>query len=201
MRSYRMFEGPSPVPAGADVSDARARLHHFMAEVLRLEGAPAESPSADSDVPRLRSALRWRGFDWFRNPRLRWATVGLAAVLVSSVLLWGPGTPEDEIQLRGEPPRAAATVIAGLSSEPGKDATVVLGWDPISGADRYEVRLFRADLEQIGALSTSGETEMRLDPAQVDRSSGGPSTVLWRVVAFRGAVQIGVSEFRTFQLP
>jgi hypothetical protein len=160
--------------AGADTSDADARLSEFVTE--RIEQAPAVRAAGSPRADRTK---------WFSFSLLRTAAVA-AMVVVGVVALarWQPWT-RDEIVPRGD----VATEIAGMSASTMSDGTVELRWNAVSGADNYRVVLLAEDLSELKRMEST-------EPAV--RVGTDVSPWYWQVVALREGGELVVSDPERF---
>jgi hypothetical protein len=162
LSSYEQFVEAREIE-GAQVGTAEAELDRF------LHGLP--------DRP-ARRRRRWvRPTSWIA------AVAAMAAVL----LLWprGERIPEGPV-LREE----AAAPFTLLAAERG-DEGWRLRWNPLEGADAYEVRLYSTSLEELRRIGpmTATHTLLPFPDEGV--------TWLWRVVALRGGDVIGQTDVGT----
>ncbi|MCP4573934.1 MAG: hypothetical protein GY838_16365 [bacterium] len=173
LRAYEAFRDEAP---GRDVTDA---------EVARADGRLAEyietRMRAREDAPPAQ--------DWSRG----W--MAMAAVLLVAVGLWavGPhltGTALDTgDRLRGDAMEAApaAAPVTATVVAPGE---VLIRWDPVAGAEDYEIILWTAALEEFARVGPLTGTE---GPAAWD-AEAEPGPVFFSVVSRQAGREIARSD-------
>lgn len=171
LASYHRFFDPGVLPASADLADARERLSAFRAARI----APGVVVK-----PRLR---RWR------TTAMSLAAV-LAVVVGISQLIPDHGAPRRKLVLR-DPGEGEALVVAAATVLPG--GGVRWSWQPVEGADSYEVVLFDRDLAPVRRLAAGDTLALEL-PADAWRAECDIG--VWQVVARRGGDEIARSRPR-----
>lgn len=131
--SYRSFIDAKPAKeSGLDevisVLDA-----HIDRDAARWN--PAESHRLS-----LSRARWWQGF-------LRPAPLVAAAAVAVLAVWWMARAPEESI-LRNQTPTSQAVVVLH-EAQVRSDGDIFLSWDPVPGADRYQVRIYRSDLHEL----------------------------------------------------
>jgi hypothetical protein len=167
LASYREFVQPPDEPSQAlPESAARALRAAFAAELRRTRDRSLRRPVV----------LRW--------PLL--AASAVAAALLIGIL--GPwNEPESLGPLRaGEPGTARARLELGVVVR-SADGGIALRWSPVEGADSYRIRLFDAELNEIGAAVLTSDTSLQLPAESIVARA-------WQVDAVRAGVSIAASE-------
>ncbi len=164
------------VVEGADPVDARRRLDALIAS--RVEGA--SSPGARPVIP-------MRHSHWARL-RPVWAIVAAAVVVTGVVLVrdW-PQRPGNEA-VRG----GAHAVIETSPAEVSSDGSVAVHWEPVPGADAYEVTLLAADLSEVRRLGLTTQP-FAVVAADVLSESGRAVAVYWQVTAVKAGDPVATS--------
>jgi len=174
-RAYAAFIG-AEAPAGARPEEARRHL----GGVIRAEAAKDAERSHEARQP-----FRWMQ-GWWRPAGI---VAAAAAVVLVAAVVWmgrGPATPP---LLRSEGGTAGALV-----TEPAAiaDGAVHLTWHPVAGADRYQVRIYDADLDEVYRSVPGPDTSVVIPRADIPVPEGNPGMV-WRVHAFHGDDPVAVS--------
>lgn len=187
--SYETFIAAREAP-GANTRDAEARLGDLLAREIegtrprRADGASGDSGHRSWPVP---AGRRWL-------PTFAWSPVWVAAVVVLAVavVVWRPWQQRQELILRGGP--AVTSSPQGPSLRPPVvlgDGAVQLGWEPIAGADAYEVRFYGADLNELQRFGPVTQTSTSFYPS--DLPDAGAPAVFYRIVALQHGDEIGIS--------
>jgi hypothetical protein len=207
---------PGPLPDGADLPAAEARL---LAALEREIGAPlgpapdpgaapvarAETRRAEPDAPR---GIGGRLAGWLGAPRLRPA-FALAVVLVAAVGVWsqwGPRREGDAPLLRGPSGPGTETVEPGAwaarahASALG-DGRTRLAWEAAPGATHYQVVFLAEDLHEIARVGGLAATRLDLDRRALPAGLAPGQAVLWRVTAHAGADELARSPASSLTLP
>jgi hypothetical protein len=183
--AFRSFVERRPMPAGADLGDARRRL----SAAIRAE--------IEQESPRHRL--------WPRRPRpwrmqLLWKpALGLVAAGVLVILLLRPagqGSGDGALVLRGEGPAPAA-----LAADRAPDGSLRLSWPAVPPAEGYRVMLYGRDLAEIARLEAGRDTVLVLSAERVARLGPSGGAVFWRVAALEGGEPVSLSAPATLQLP
>ncbi len=126
------------------------------------------------------------------GPRFLLPAFGAVAVLVGGFLLvrdelpWSSGPSA----LREEPGALSSVNLATLPPRALAGGDIELRWRRSASADAYGVRLFDAEMREIGSLSAGAET-LLVVPAS--RSDGPAAPVFWQVEARSQGDKIGDS--------
>jgi len=200
--SYEAFARPGAPPPQAGVAQAKAQLDARIARELRLEPAAAGAAEHGPREPSARSrAPRASGWRWSWAGALRPA---FAAVLVVALAggLWlstrHAGSPERIV--RGHRVGEAAALVL-LPPRPLDHGAIELRWQPVAGADHYEVEFFGPDLADLARVPCGAQAELRLLPGALPAGVRPGMSVLWQVTARRGNVQLAVSEVAPLRIP
>jgi len=168
--SYRAFLAAEPISdSGLD-------------EARRVLDADIRA-SAERSIPE--AHLSTRSF-WWRT-LLRPAPVLAAAAVVLVATWWATHGPEQSIT-RGNGPPSQNFVLHTPESRP--DGAVALSWSAVEGADRYEVRIYGADLHEI--YRSEAATTSLVVPRDALPATSSPD-LTWEVRARLGSDVIGVS--------
>ena len=175
---YRKTADPSRLPPEARLSDARERL----SRTLEQETA-ARRPGL---IVRL----------WALRPV--WGLVAVAA-LVLIVLQVGRSPEEPTVRpRRGGDDRSAAPVAEAPQSL--TDGRVRLSWRPVADADSHQVVFFLPGLDELTRVGARDRTSLDLDLDRLPLSADRPDAIFWRIVAWRGGIEIAHSSMRTLPL-
>lgn len=177
-------------------------------EFLRAEMGPAAQPDAardrlaevildaagETDVPETAPSR------WWSSWRLRSASLvaATAAITLLAVILWPDHSTVPPLLRDDRVPRAGA-----LSLRPAEavtDGNVRLTWTRAHGADRYEVRAYSSELDEIYRHPAVTDTSVVICLSDIPAPPGSPGLV-WRVHAFRGSDVIAVSPPGSIPLP
>ncbi len=177
---YREFMLGEAVP-GSDRADAEARLEKVLGEAIERPSAAAGA-EVTGRTRFIDSLLRW----WLPRPALVAAAL---AVIVAAVVWWQPWTEPTQV-LRSTIPGARGPL--EIVSLEVLDAGIRAAWEPMAGADSYEVRLYGFDLSEIVRLEPVRETTVVLHRDMLP--AGAPRSVICRIAALAGGEEIGLSE-------
>ena len=213
-RAYEEFMEPGPLPAGADLPAAEARL----LEALEREAGVPLGPEPDPGVVRARrsgaptleaDAPGGRGgriARWLGAPRLRPA-FALAVVVVVAAGVWsqvGPRRDGEAPLLRGPAGGTAATPGAwGAHARVTRldDRRTRLAWTPAPQATGYAVVFLAQDLHEIARVGDLATTTLVLDREALPPGLASGQVVLWRVTAYAGADELARSPASTLSIP
>ena len=173
-------DAPGPVTA-AEADEAEARLKAFIAREIGAEPeAEPERAAARAAAPRHAPRFSWL------QPALAFAGVAI----VAAVLLWPrPTAGPAHVMLRGTPSLSAHLALDFARVEAGH---FTARWAATAGADRYEVRLYAADLSKLGSLAAT-DTSLDLDARTLPFMLDPNRKVLVRVVALSEGKEIATS--------
>lgn len=179
--SLRLFRGDAPLPPGADLADAEARLGRFLGRELGAAPAPALLP-ARRDRPR----RAW----W--TPRPAWAAAAVVVLAVGAYLARDRIAPEPRpVVVRGpEAPAGTAPRLDPPTRQP--DGGLALHWTPVTGADAYVVVLSGPGGRELTRRDTGGATACALAPADLGAAAEA-TTLFVHVLALRGGDEIARS--------
>jgi hypothetical protein len=185
-RAHEEFVRPGPLPAGADVRDAEARLLAGLEHELGVKLAPAP----------LRA----------RPARLR-PLLSLAAVVLAAAGLWWSQDAlrrdREGTQLRGSRPtvEAPGAWAARPVATPLGRGRVRLAWSPASAATSYDVTFLAEDLHELARVDSVAAPGLVLDRAALPAGLLPGQTVLWRVTARAGRDEVARSTAAPLTLP
>ncbi len=148
---YAAFLQGAPVADGARVEAAAGAMAAALA--ARLDGEAATATPVARAARAERAPLPLPGA---RRPAFRWAALAAAAALVVVAgavftLARGPAPGAGPDAVRGPSAGAAAFVLRASQVSAGR---LRLEWDPVPGADSYELRFFGADLADLAHAGT-----------------------------------------------
>jgi hypothetical protein len=125
-----------------------------------------------------------------------------AVVVAGAFVLRGANAPWDGASgvLRGSVREPAGGGIRQLAPTLLGAGRVRLGWGSVPAADRYDVHLYSAGLRELAVLGAARETILVLSTAAVTGAAAG-DTLLWRVVARRGEIEVARSGPGMLRLP
>jgi hypothetical protein len=188
--AYHDFLEPAAVPEGARPAEAGTWLSEELARAIGSSSPPARPARGQS--------LLQRVGDFFAAPALRPVWAAAAVVVVAGVVLTTLQLrPEGEPVLRGERPAALALEPA----QPGPAASLRLRWQPLEGADSYQVRVYSTGLEELARLEPVANPEMVLRREQLPPGIAPGATLLWRVAALRGGDDVALSPVGRLRAP
>jgi hypothetical protein len=196
LRAYQEFMSPVDAPA-EKLRDAEDRL----AGVLEREiGVPIE---AGAGRPQARERAARGGIArWLFAPRMRpvFAAAAILIVAGGTFLAISMGR-RDERQLRGTTVPApgawnARPTVKTLS--PGK---VRLSWDPAPGAQTYTLVFLSGDLREVAQVTGQTRSDLLLSRDSLPLGLASGQSLLWRVVAYRGADEVGRSSAGPIEIP
>jgi len=177
--------------AGADPADAESRLAGYLEAITGHSPAPRTETVAENDgfISKLTRAL-------FLRPV--WAAAALV-VVAAGILWWSPWSQPQRV-LRDAPQgvTGAGTPLDLHAPQIQRGGVILLTWEPLEGADEYQVRLYGEDLAEIVRFQPTGEPSLSVDRSMVP--SDTPAVVLWRVAALQSGDEIGLSEPAPLQI-
>lgn len=127
--------------------------------------------------------------------------VPATCVLVAAFVLRPAKRWEDgDIILRGDAPRAAFTLHSARPVEPGSE-DVTLAWAPRAGATGYQVRIFDASMDPLYRSDILPDTTYTVTRSAIAQDGAAQAPFAWRVAAYKGTREIGLSDIATIRLP
>ena len=115
-----------------------------------------------------------------------------------AVLFWQDHQPASPV-LRTDGTSRAGTLTL-RPAETLADGAVRLVWTALEGADRYQVRLYGPELDEIHRLPAVADTTVVIRLSEIPVPAGAPGLV-WRVHALRGADEVAVSPPGSIPIP
>ena len=183
LRAYEEFMSPGPLPPGADLAAAEARL------LAAIDVATAIPSSARRRAPSFRFA----------------PALAVAAALVVAVGLWTQVVRRDDRRapiLRGSSsPETTGGWAARPAMTPLGEGRASLSWAPAPGATRYEVVFLSADLSEVARVRDLTAPTLLLDRASLPAGLTSGTTVLWRVGAYAGDDEVARSGTSPLTIP
>lgn len=199
LRAYEEFAAPGDLPPSEKLAEAEERLGALLEREIGVEipGAVRARPPARRAV--LEGSWLARLLAPPRRPLLAAAVV---IVVAGSGLVMTLGRRDSAPVYRGgETTGARGGWEARLVSSPLPSGGVRLTWAPAAGADGYAVVFLSADLVEVARVSGVRETAFALAPGTLPAGLASGAEVLWRVVALRGADEIGSSPTQPVRVP
>ena len=182
LAAYEEFMTPGPLPPGADLAAAEARLLAAI-DVATASQAPAgRRPSSFRLAPAL----------------------AVAAALVVAVGLWTQVARRERAApiLRGpsapEPTGGWAAHLVVTTPGPG---STNLSWAPAPGATHYEVVFLASDLSEVARVKGLAAPAFVLERASLPAGLTSGTTVLWRVGAYAGGDEVARSGTAPLKVP
>jgi hypothetical protein len=193
--AYRDFQqDTADVPAGADPDDAARRLSAVLEREITGDTVARVSNRGVSEswFSRFFRALSAR-------PAYSLALL-LVVVVAAGVVFLRPGLERGgETLLRGGPGSGKEFVLQ--PAEVGLDGQWTLRWTPVKEADSYEIRIYSAELEQIGGIGPLTGTIHLISPDDLGLELPAGTTVFWRVFALRRGDIVAASPVETIEIP
>jgi hypothetical protein len=183
---------PNDLPA-----DLLRHADSTLEDALRRELARgAERRPAGAERP-ARAWLR------FAPPRpVGWAFAVIALlVVVASVRFFAGHRETEPVLLRDSGARDAAASVPSELRAVADGERIELSWDPVPGADAYEVRVYGLDLTEIARIRATVDARAQLTRASLPSSMPPRTSALWRVVALREGDPFGESPPAALLLP
>jgi hypothetical protein len=181
-RAHEEFVAPGPLPEGANLPDAEAKL---LAALEREIGVSLATTSTARPG---------------RPSRMRPLLAFAAVVLAAAGLAWSLGSMKgDEEVLRGA---ADVDGWAAQATSSRLDARRMrLSWPAAPGATRYAVTFLSGDLRELARVEDLSGTELVLDGGALPVGLASGESVLWRVAAYSGRDPLAQSPAAPLQLP
>ena len=204
-RAYEEFMEPGPLPAGADLPAAEARLLTALEREIGVPIAPLPGPgiarAARLDGPRPRGFGSL--FGWVAGERR--ALAFAVVMIVAAVGVWsqlGPRGEREAPLLRGPAaPKAPGGWNAALVATSLGNGRTRLAWAPAAQATSYAVVLLDEDLHEITRIGELETTTLVLDRETLPAGLHSGQALLWRVVAYSGRDELARSATSPVSLP
>jgi hypothetical protein len=203
LESLRSFAEMEPLPPGADLGDADARLDALRRERIEAPGAPARDAEAGAILGSSDGNPVLRVVESLTRGRLR-PVLALAAFFLIALGFWRILDRPQEMRavsvLRGESgdrassPRLVSATVDG-------SAELRLTWRRCVGASAYRVALIGPDLEDLRTFEVKSDTILVLPLAEVRPLIREQRALFWGVSAWSGSDELGQSELRQLRLP
>ncbi len=182
-KAYEEFVRPGPLPEGANLPDAEARLLAALEQELAVK----------LDVPE-RPALRIVRPNRLK-PLLAFAAVGVA----TAGLVWSLGSLRgDKAVLRGHAEQGSWSADARATQLDARRTR--LTWKAAPGATSYQVTFLSGDLNEITSVEVP-QANYVLDRDALPRGLASGQAVLWRVSAYGNNDELGRSPTRPLDVP
>jgi hypothetical protein len=194
-RAFLESEAGAVAPTSSQLADADASLAAALER--EMSGGRASQPAAASP----RTLVAEPRASWWQAlfaPALRPAW-GFAAVLVVAGGVYLSVRPDVQRgEVRGDSPvSTAVTTLAPVASE----GVVTLSWEPVAGADRYDVVLLSQDLSELGEPVRVSEPMFVLRHDQLPAGVTAGTSLLWQVTARAGERELSHSVTAGFVAP
>lgn len=186
------FESPGDPPAAAGVERAHP---HLVATIERLSRGEVPAHSERRARPPAGRILRVRHL----VPALGWVVAAGLLVVAGIVLLRPQGSHG---LMRGES-GVSPGMRSGFASHPATavDGRMSLSWDPMPGADRYQVVFFDGALREIGRLAPTTATGIAVSPDSLPGPPARGSVIGWEVEALARGDRIARTATRSLRIP
>ena len=188
-RLYVAFMKARPVD-GARPEEAREHL----AQVILQAAGRADAPESTRQTSPSRKTVSRRdaGARWWPLWRLRPAGLLAAAAVITlvAVVLWQDHPTAPPVLRDDRAPRPGTLSLRPAETVEG--GGVRLTWTRDRGAERYEVRVYDAELDEVYRHPAVPDTTLVLRLSDIPAPSGSPGFV-WRVHAFHGDDVVAVS--------
>lgn len=137
-----------------------------------------------------------------RTPALVWALAIPAAISITIALLVQviPRPPLSSV-IRGFRPQAAAGEIVLRAPRRQGEHAVALKWHRGSEADRYQLRVYDANLEELRCFDSGADSSFVLRPTDLGESFSAGRVVAYRVVGSRAGIECAASRVGVLRLP
>lgn len=194
-RAFLESEAGTVAPTATQLADADAALAAALEREMsggRVAPPVTASPRTLAAEPR---ASWWQALF---APALRPAW-GFAAVLVVAGGVYLSVRPDVQRgEVRGDSPvSASVTTLAPVASE----GAVTLSWEPVAGADHYDVVLLAPDLSEIGEPVRVSEPTYVLRHDALPAGVTAGTNLLWQVTARAGERELSHSVTAGFVAP
>ncbi len=82
-----------------------------------------------------------------------------------------------------------------------EDGQVQLSWQPVAGAETFQVILFGHELDELVRLEDGDRTTLTFLPPAFSELPGSGAPILWRVAALCAGDEIALSPVQILRLP
>ena len=181
-RAHEEFVRPGPLPEGANLPDAEARLLESLEREL---GVSIDSRPAPRIV----------------RPNRTKPLLALAAVcLATAGLVWSLGALKgDREVLRGHADQGTWSADAGATRLDARRTE--LTWKVAPGATAYAVTFLSSDLNEITSVHEIPQARYLLDREALPNGLVSGQSVLWRVSAYGAGDELGRSPAQPLVVP
>jgi hypothetical protein len=184
-KAHEEFVRPGPLPEGANLPDAEARLLTALEQEL---GVKLEAPSARPALKLVRANRM--------KPLLAFAAVGLA----TAGLVWSLGSLKgDKAVLRGHAEQGTWSADARATQLDARRTR--LTWKAAPGATSYTVVFLSSDLNELARVDAIAQANYVVDRDALPSGLTPGQNILWRVSAYGGADEIGRSPASPVAVP
>jgi hypothetical protein len=200
--AVREFRDPSAMPAGARPQDAALRLRGLVDHKLGL----SDLPSGEGVDPRRRRDARSPRHPWLSSlwrPPLRpaWGLAAACLVVVGFLTLvrHQSETPGPIVTRNAQPHMGHALLLHPARALPA--GQILLSWEPVEGADGYEVLLLDTNLTVRERLPAGSDPTASVEGDRLRELFGDRQSILWQVRALRGGDELLHSPPERLQVP
>jgi hypothetical protein len=183
--SYRSFVEAQP-DEDAGLDQARVVLDTRIRDDARRWSPPQAARSP------LSRASMW---DVFRRPAF---VVAFVSAVIAAVAVFTLRSPERET-FRGS--RTQATGFVLHPADIAADGTIHLSWEPVTGANEYQVRIYGPDMSEIYHSSPAAETSLTLSRSVLPGDLPASLNLTWQVDALTQGDVVGSSAPGSIQTP
>ena len=194
LASFRMFQDPSAGPSASQIEEAEARLSGAIARELGVPLPAPLGPASHAATPaRTPDRDRTPGASWIQrllHPSMRPALAVAALVIVAGAVTLMPrraGNPPTD-PLRGSSESQSLHIEEAALTDHGAS----FRWSPVPDAERYEVRLYSSNLQELGRYPAGANAFLTLSPDGLP-ATGSDGRMLYRVYALRGGHVVAFS--------
>jgi hypothetical protein len=181
--SYRSFVDAEPV-ADAGLDEARPALDARIRDDARRWIPQRPAPS-----------LKRSMWDVFRRPAF---VVAMVTFVIGAVAVWTLRAPEREM-FRGNRTESTGFVLHAAEVDP--DRAIHLSWEPVTGADQYEVRVYGPDMAEVYRSAPASETSLTIPRASLPADLPAALDLTWQVYALAQGDVVGSSAPSSIRTP
>src|SRR5689334_1375000 len=182
-RAHDEFVRPGPLPEGANLPDAEARLLKALEQEL---GVTIEAPKPPLKIVRPNRL----------KPLLAFAAVGLA----TARRVWSLGSPKgDRAVLRGHADQGSWSADARATRIDARRTR--LSWKAAPGATSYTIVFLSSDLNEVARVDQVAQATWVLDHDALPAGLASGNNALWRVTAYAGADELARSPTSQIVVP